>query len=108
MPHGMRELPPQPQGERGMGLYRALDRLRLPGGYAGKFFALGFVAVHLPLLAALGVAAPRGRVDWVLTGAVLLATLLGTGAARRTPWPPMPPPAPCPACPLPMATPPAG
>lgn len=81
MPHGMHEWPAPARGDAGMRLYRFLDRLRLPGGYPGKFFALGFVAVHLPLLAALGVAALRGQVDWVMTSAVLLATLLGTAAA---------------------------
>lgn len=64
-----------------MNFYNLLSRMRLPFGYAGKFFLLSFLATHLPLLAALGVMLRDGEADWKLVGVLLGATLLGFAAA---------------------------
>ena len=64
-----------------MYLYSFLDRLRIPFGYAGKFFAVAFVATHVPLFAALLLLLRSRPADWELLAVLLGATLLGTGFA---------------------------
>ena len=61
-----------------MGFYAFLDRLRLPGGYAGKFFLVAFVGVHVPLICGLAWALSDEAVNWPLLGVLLVATLGGT------------------------------
>ncbi|TPG59540.1 sensor histidine kinase [Roseomonas nepalensis] len=64
-----------------MRLYLLLDRLRLPLGYAGKFFLVAFVATHLPLVAAVLLLLREGRPDWTLVGVLLAATVAGLALA---------------------------
>lgn len=59
--------------------YRRLDRLPLLGGYSGKFFAIAFLGVHLPLIAGLVWLLWEGPVNWPLVGILVVATLVGTG-----------------------------
>lgn len=61
-----------------MSLYLFMDRLRLPFGYAGKFFLVAFVATHLPLISAALLMFRDRPVDWPMLGILLLATLAGT------------------------------
>ncbi|MBP0494769.1 sensor histidine kinase [Pararoseomonas indoligenes] len=61
-----------------MRLYLLLHRLRVPFGYIGKFFIVAFVAIHLPLTAALILLLRDRPADWTLLTVLLAATLLGT------------------------------
>jgi len=71
-------------GEPTVLLYRFLDRLPLPGGYATKFILVGGLAVHVPLLAvlawtlpgALTDASPKNDVLLLVLGATVFGTLL--------------------------------
>ncbi len=61
-----------------MTLYAILDGLKVPGGYAGKFFLVAFVGVHVPLIAGFAWAMRGDAVDWPMFLILLLATLGGT------------------------------
>jgi len=63
-----------------MKFYRLLDRLRLPFGYVGKFFAVAFLATHLPLLAAILIMLHGGAADWSMIRGLLAATVAGFAA----------------------------
>jgi signal transduction histidine kinase len=62
-----------------MRLYLTLERVPLLRSYPAKFFAVAFIATHLPLLSLLAWAAIRGSLDISVVVLVLLATLAGTG-----------------------------
>ncbi len=62
-----------------MRVYSFLERLRWPRGYAGKFLAIAFVGVHIPLLTLLTFAAIQtdgAAVPYLI--AALVSTLVGT------------------------------
>lgn len=62
-----------------MRVYTLLNRLPWPRSYAGKFLAVAFVGVHVPLLTLLALAAARSdgaSVPYLV--AALVATLVGT------------------------------
>ncbi|WP_338662830.1 HAMP domain-containing sensor histidine kinase [Pararoseomonas sp. SCSIO 73927] len=61
-----------------MRLYLLLHQLRVPFGYVGKFFIVAFVAIHLPLTAALLLLLRDRPADWTLLSVLLTATLVGT------------------------------
>ncbi|MBP0445957.1 HAMP domain-containing histidine kinase [Roseomonas sp. SSH11] len=61
-----------------MRFYLLLGRLRIPFGYAGKFFIVAFLATHVPLISAVLLLFRDRPADWELMGALLLATLGGT------------------------------
>ena len=62
-----------------MRTYAFLDRLPWPRSYAGKFLAIAFVGMHLPLIALLVFSAYRSDARVLpYLGAALAATLAGT------------------------------